>query len=300
MDFKPAFTLGVSLLATVAFAWTTPVPLASPVNSTYNDYSPSLGVYEGTTYLFLVSERAGGVGLSDLWFATGTPPNFGTPTHMGSAVNSSTYEGGPCICWTGGPTPNTLYFYSNRSGGQGGGFDLYQTTYSGGLWSAPVGVGTNVNTGGQEYYAYVTTWQGEIRMYFVRDGSIYYSPYSGGQWGSVVPVALGSGDAYHPCVRGEGSGAKMYFSSTRPGGFGSYDMYVSTYAGGVWGSPLNLGPTVNTAYSDACPWFAPDGQTMYFSSDRPGGPGGYDIWYTVLENPGVAPASLGKVKTAFK
>jgi hypothetical protein len=218
---------------------------------------------------------------------------------MGAVVNSRDYDGGPDICWTGGPTANTLYFYSTKPGGAGAS-DIYQTIYSGGSWSAPAGVGANVNTRYAEYYAYVAPWQGERRLYFVRDDAIYYSVYAGSSWGTPVRVNLGTGDAYHPCLRGEGEGAKLYFTSTRAGGYGDFDIWVSTYGGGNWGAPTNLGAVVNTAYADNCPWFAPDGRTMYFSSTRLGGQGDYDIWYTVLDNPAVAPASLGRVKAVFR
>jgi hypothetical protein len=217
---------------------------------------------------------------------------------MGPTINSADYDGGPCICWAGGPKANTLYFYSTRPGGAGGS-DIYETTYAGGNWSAPVSVGANINTAAHEYYAHIATWQGQKRMYFVRGGAIYYSTYTGSEWGPPTYVYLG-GDAYHPYQQGEGEGARLYLSSNRTGGFGLYDIWVSTYAGGNWGTPVNLGPAVNTAYEDNCPWFAPDGQTMYFGSTRPGGQGYYDIWYTVLDNPAVAPTSLGRVRALYR
>jgi hypothetical protein len=289
----------VGVGAAAATAWTTPVNLGPAVNSSSLDASASLAEYGGTTYIFFASDRAGGLGYTDVWYAAGTPPNFGAPVHMGASVNSSDRDGGPAICWAGGPTANTLYFYSTRPGGAGSS-DIYQTTYSGGNWSAPAGVGANVNTGAAEYYAHVATWQGETRLYFVRENAIYYSPYRGSAWGPPIYVYLGAGDAYHPFLQGEGEGARLYFSSRRAGGYGDYDIWVSTYSGGGWGPPANLGPAVNTAYADNCPWFAPDGKTMYFSSTRPGGQGYYDIWYTVLDNPAVTPASAGRVKALFR
>ena len=300
MTFKLRFlAVLISVGVAVATAWTPPVNLGPTVNSSSLDASASLGVYGGTTYIFFASDRAGGLGYTDIWYATGTPPNFGTPVHMGATVNSSDRDGGPAISWTGGPTANTLYFYSTRPGGAGSS-DIYQTTYSGSSWSAPVGVGANVNTGAAEYYAHIARWLGETRLYFVCETGIYYSVYSGSSWGERVYVYLGAGDAYHPFLQGEGEGARLYFSSRRAGGYGDYDIWVSTYSGGSWGPPVNLGPAVNTAYADNCPWFAPDGRTMYFSSTRPGGQGYYDIWYTVLDNPAVTPSSAGRVKALFR
>jgi hypothetical protein len=48
----------------------------------------------------------------------------------------------------------------------------------------------------------------------------------------------------------------------------------------VFGERVNLGPVVNSPYADMGPFVAPDGLTLYFDSDRPGGLGGSDIWVT--------------------
>jgi hypothetical protein len=76
------------------------------------------------------------------------------------------------------------------------------------------------------------------------------------------------------------NGRSLYFTSNRPGGLGGFDMYVSQRASvhDPWGSPVNLGPTVNTTSSEGNPAFSRDGHSMFFQSDRPGGLGGIDIW----------------------
>ena len=61
---------------------------------------------------------------------------------------------------------------------------------------------------------------------------------------------------------------------------GQRDLYVSTLgADGVWDTPRNLGPAVNSTSDELSQFVAPDGKTMYFSSNRPGGQG-FDIWMT--------------------
>lgn len=61
---------------------------------------------------------------------------------------------------------------------------------------------------------------------------------------------------------------------------GGRDLYVSALGpDGVWQTPLNLGAPVNTTSDELSPFVAPDGTTMYFSSNRPGGQG-FDIWMT--------------------
>ncbi len=46
----------------------------------------------------------------------------------------------------------------------------------------------------------------------------------------------------------------------------------------TFGTPTNLGPTINTSSGDAVASFSADGLEMYFDSDRSGGYGGFDIW----------------------
>lgn len=75
-------------------------------------------------------------------------------------------------------------------------------------------------------------------------------------------------------------GLSLYFSSTRPGGFGGSDIWVTKRSsiGAPWGEPANLGPGVNTADHESHPTLSVDGHTLYF--DRmPIGPGGtYDMF----------------------
>src|SRR5204863_6688022 len=80
-------------------------------------------------------------------------------------------------------------------------------------------------------------------------------------------------------------GLSLYFASNRPGGFGGFDMYVSQRAStdDPWGSPVNLGPTVNTAFDEGNAAFSRDEHSMFFQSKRPGGFGGIDIWVSQRE-----------------
>jgi hypothetical protein len=93
---------------------------------------------------------------------------------------------------------------------------------------------------------------------------------------------------------------ELYFMSNRPGGYGSWDMYVSKRAttNDPWGDPVNLGPTVNSPTNDAMPRLSPDGLLMFFGSFRAGGYGDYDIWMTRRTNrsaPWQPPVNLGPI-----
>ncbi len=68
------------------------------------------------------------------------------------------------------------------------------------------------------------------------------------------------------------------------GGMGDKDLYYSVLNNSQWSEPRSLGSHVNSRTLDDQPAFASDGRTLYFVSDRPGGLGGSDIWFTTLQN----------------
>jgi hypothetical protein len=79
-------------------------------------------------------------------------------------------------------------------------------------------------------------------------------------------------------------GKTFFMASTRPGGLGGIDIWVSTRESvdDPWGEPVNVGAPVNSAANDFCPTLAGDGHTFYFVSNRAGGCGGDDIYVTRL------------------
>ena len=78
-------------------------------------------------------------------------------------------------------------------------------------------------------------------------------------------------------------GDYMVFSSNRVGGYGGYDLYYSKYENGEWQSPVNFGEKINTEYDEFRPIVRPQydftNDFMLFSSNRPGGLGGFDLYY---------------------
>jgi hypothetical protein len=81
----------------------------------------------------------------------------------------------------------------------------------------------------------------------------------------------------------------MVFTSNRPGGLGGYDLYYSLFKHGKWSSPVNLGPRINTSSDEYRPVIGtnPDFTNKYlmFSSNRPGGNGGFDLYFTGIDFP---------------
>lgn len=114
---------------------------------------------------------------------------------------------------------------------------------------------------------------------WLRDSScdIYVSELKEGRWG--MPKRLeGSLNTNswesQPCVSGDGR--ELYFVSRRSGDADIYRCVRN--ADGMWGEPQNLGEPINTKGTEMAPFLHPDGHTLYFSSDKHIGMGGYDLF----------------------
>jgi hypothetical protein len=76
----------------------------------------------------------------------------------------------------------------------------------------------------------------------------------------------------------------LVFVSNRPGGYGGYDLYFSTFENDQWRIPENFGSDINSQYDEYRPILINEGvdfekNMMVFSSNRKGGKGGYDLYY---------------------
>src|SRR6516162_6889549 len=76
------------------------------------------------------------------------------------------------------------------------------------------------------------------------------------------------------------NGRSLYFTSNRPGSYGNQDIWVAQRASvnDPWGQPQDVGPTINTGFANHSQRITDDGHWMYFTSNRPDGLGGMDIW----------------------
>jgi outer membrane protein OmpA-like peptidoglycan-associated protein len=74
-------------------------------------------------------------------------------------------------------------------------------------------------------------------------------------------------------------GNVLILSMQRSDGKGLNDLYVSFYVrNNVWSAPMHMGTTLNTSFRETSPHISPDKKFLYFSSNRPGGAGGSDIY----------------------
>jgi hypothetical protein len=85
-------------------------------------------------------------------------------------------------------------------------------------------------------------------------------------------------DDESPSVTGDG--LTLFYGSTATNGSGGLDIWMVTRPtlSSPWGTPVNLGPTINSSADDSAPRLSRDGLSLYFHSNRPGGRGGVDIW----------------------
>jgi hypothetical protein len=98
-----------------------------------------------------------------------------------------------------------------------------------------------------------------------------------GDWAQPIPIQElnTSGNEISPCLA---SSDTLYFASDGLGGLGGYDLFMSVRSDGKWQSPLPL-VGINSANDDSDPALLPDG-SIVFASNRPGGKGGTDLWYS--------------------
>ena len=81
-------------------------------------------------------------------------------------------------------------------------------------------------------------------------------------------------------------GLECIFTSNRPGTIpgdpAAKDLWVSTRisTSDPWSDPVNMGPTVNTEYNEAGAQLSADGQTLFFTTDKPCGFGRQDLYLT--------------------
>jgi WD40-like Beta Propeller Repeat len=82
-------------------------------------------------------------------------------------------------------------------------------------------------------------------------------------------------------------GLSLYFVSTRPGGFGAGDLYVSRRptTADEWGTPENLGPNINSEKTEYYPALSPDGHRLYFGVFTASG---YDLYVSRRHSKGNA------------
>ncbi len=131
-----------------AAGWETPKVLGSVTGSGYQTKQPFVDATG--TYLFFASDRPGGQGKFDIWYAPlQADGTTGEPVNAGPVVNTAEDEQAPFYH----QQSNTLVFSSNGRTGMGG-FDLFTAEGTVASWAAPVNMGYPVNSSRDDIYYY--------------------------------------------------------------------------------------------------------------------------------------------------
>jgi outer membrane protein OmpA-like peptidoglycan-associated protein len=222
------------------------------------------------------------------------------------SINSADADLAPALM------PGLLLFSSARGEGTGGRtrykwdqepfLNLYSALLDSGNVSDPVVMRRGLNS---RFHDGTATFDStRQRLYFTRDNfidgkikkakdgelklGIYFADIHKGEfgqpeWGDVQPFFYNDPEYNlgQPSVSPDGK--RLYFVSDLPGGSGGTDIWYCEDQGGLWSTPKNIGPEVNTPGDEMYPFITAD-STFYFSSNGQAGLGGYDI-FTVQFKP---------------
>jgi Tol biopolymer transport system component len=127
------------------------------------------------------------------------------------------------------------------------------------------------------------TGQSARNRKFRNRNGIFIASMTGDELTSIRPFPYNSPDyeIAHPSISHDGK--FLYFASDMPGGQGGSDIWRAEIVNGEWSKPVNLGPKINTPGTESYPFIHPSGK-LFFTSNRPGGFGGLDVYYTAITN----------------
>ncbi len=221
-------------------------------------------------------------------------PKDVTIEHMGRTLNSAYDDYSPVI----NADQTVLIFTSRREGSMGGlqmedgsyYEDLYISEFGTAGWSKPRNM-TEINSEDHEGSVGLSP-SGDKLIIYKSDGGgdLYYckKDKKTGQWTKPqrFPKQISSPRSYEPSATITEDGLTLFFVSDRDGGLGGLDIYEvhRPTTESEWGEPKNIGGPINTAFDEDAPFMDLDGQTLYYSSKRVGGMGGYDIFSSVYDS----------------
>jgi len=153
-------------------------------------------------------------------------------------------------------------------------FDIWYVEKVKLTWSDPIKLGKAINTEKNELQATVTK---DLTLYYLgyyekgkNNYGIYRSKFLDGKYATseLLPDSINSGHTnWTPFIAPDES--YLLFSSDRPGGYGSGDLFVSfRREDDTWTDPINLGPTINSANNERYPYVSPDGKYLFYVSDK--------------------------------
>ncbi len=175
------------------------------------------------------------------------------------------------------PDGNTLLFSSRRplpgSEQPKEDYDFWMVNRMNGSWDSPIHLGDSINSNSHDFYPMMANSR---TIYFSsqREGpgtnNIYKSEWVNGEYSTAVKLneAINTEHReFDPYVSPDER--ILIFASSRPGGFGASDLYISFKdAEGNWTTAQNMGSAINSNGSEYCPMVSPDGNFFFFTSAR--------------------------------
>jgi outer membrane protein OmpA-like peptidoglycan-associated protein/tetratricopeptide (TPR) repeat protein len=243
-------------------------------NPTLNPQSIKAGNYRKSVYTFAVD------------YEKKYPVNnyVFTPVNLGTNINTNNLEYFPSLTIDG----SKMIFTRRIAGDE----DFYESNFTNGNWSyaEPLGgkVNTNLNEGAQNI-----SQDGQLLIftgcnYPEGQGScdLYFSVKTNNGWSE--PQNLGpvvNTDFWESSPSLSPDKRDLYFASSRAGGFGGRDIWVThRLSAGKWSRPENLGEAVNTSGDESCPFMHADNETLYFNSNGHPGYGMTDLYFSKKVN----------------
>ncbi len=227
-----------------------------------------------------------------------------TYTNLGKEVNSEYPDYYPFV-----PADESFIVFTSRRKDNIGGqvevdgyysSDIYVATAQNDIYTKPKNVGPSINSAFDEQAVGLTPDGKTMLVYVDRIdslGNIYSSANKAGTFQRIIRLNENVNSDFETAGSITADGNIIFFASKRTGGLGETDIYMSRkLPNGLWALPQNLGSTINTKYSEDFPEIAPDGKTLYFSSQGHDGMGDFDLFQSTWNeenNTWTTPKNLG-------
>ena len=216
-------------------------------------------------------------------------PVFFLEENLGERINTRFSETNPVVSGN-----KSIFVFTRKMQFYDGVF--FSQKDENGRWSWPLEITAQLGSDGDCYPVSLSYDGKELYLYKSDDlvGNIYVSQFNNGQWTKIKKLNDNINTRHwesHASISKDGN--TLYFASNRPGGSGGLDIYYSKReSSGDWGPAINMGPVINTPYNEDTPFITEDGRTIYFSSYGHYNIGGYDVFYSTLNDHGEWSAPL--------